>query len=395
MRTALVYSSQLDAYSLSERHPLRPERVALAVELMSGYGLVHPGLLEPVMPRIAARSELLLAHSAEYIDAVVQAGAAPGEWPGGWGIDLGDTPPFAGMHEAAAFIAGATTRALECVLDGDYARAFSPSGGLHHAHASRAAGFCVYNDVAVAIKVALNGRPSLRVFYLDIDAHHGDGVQEAFYTDPRVCTLSLHESGRYLFPGTGFPGERGEGAGLGYSLNVPLPPGATDECYALVFDEVVQPVMRAFAPDIIVAQCGADAHHADPLTELGLSIPGYRSLFGPIVSLADELCEGRIVATGGGGYAWATNVPRIWTLLAAALAGMDLPERLPEAWRVRLRELGFTPPGGLTEETGIDLDPETSGSLVVETRRTVAAVLTGALPGAGPWARPVPPIAAR
>jgi len=395
MRTALVYSPHMDAYRLSERHPLRPERVTLAVELMSGYGLVHPGLLEQIMPRIATRDELLLAHSAEYIDAVVQVGLAPDEWPGGWGIDWGDTPAFAGMHEAAALVAGATTQALECVLDGSYTRAFSPAGGLHHAHASRAVGFCVYNDVAVAVKVALNRRPSLRVFYLDIDAHHGDGVQEAFSADPAVCTLSLHESGHYLFPGTGFTDERGEGDGLGYSLNVPLPPGATDECYALVFDDVVEPTMHAFAPDIIVAQCGADAHHADPLTSLGLSIPGYRSLFSRIVALAEDLCEGRIVATGGGGYAWATNVLRIWTLLAAALVGRDLPDGLPAAWCARVRALGFTPPGGLTEDRGIDLDPETRASVLAETRRAVAEVLAGALPGAEPGAHPFLPTAAR
>jgi acetoin utilization protein AcuC len=188
----------------------------------------------------------------------------------------------------------------------------------------------VYNDIAVAIADALARDPALRVMYVDIDAHHGDGVQDIFYIEPRVLTISLHESGRYLFPGTGDTSERGDGPGLGSAINIPLPPLATDECYLLAFDEVVVPAARAFAPDVIVAQCGADAHWSDPLTTLGRTLAGFRDLYGRLVALADALCAGRLVATGGGGYSWATAVPRAWTLLAGALTELDLPGSLAE-----------------------------------------------------------------
>lgn len=352
MEVALVYSTALDAYDFGPQHPLRPERVSLAVALMEAYGLVAEGALVPLAPRPATEDELLRVHDRAYVDAVQRFSASGRAIIGERGIGPGDTPPFKGMHEAAALIAGATTVALEAVTSGRFTRAFSPAGGLHHAHRDHAAGFCVYNDVAVAIAAALDRDPALRIFYLDIDAHHGDGVQEAFYAEPRVFTLSIHESGRHLFPGTGFPEEHGEGAGLGTALNVPMPPNAGDEDYALVFDEVVVPAVREFAPDLIVAQCGADAHRSDPLTHLALTLGGFRDLYRRIVVLADECCGGRLLATGGGGYSWPSYVPRAWTMLAAELVGRELPEELPEAWLELQRELGLRPPEALRDDPG-------------------------------------------
>lgn len=330
MEVALVYSPALDAYDLSPQHPLRPERVSRAVALMEEYGLITEGALRPVPPRPATREELSLVHSPEYIDTVIRASGPGGRWLPVRGIGPGDTPDFPGMHDAAALVAGATTLAVELVTGGRPLRALSPAGGLHHAHRDRAAGFCVYNDVAVAIAAALQDDPAIRIAYIDIDAHHGDGVQEAFYEEPRVLTISLHESGRYLFPGTGDTRERGAGAGLGSAINVPLPPLATDECHLLAFDEVVIPATRGFRPDLIVAQCGADAHWRDPLTSLGVTLHGFRSLYERIVGLADAECDGRLVACGGGGYSWESVVPRAWTLLAAALTGTPVPASLAE-----------------------------------------------------------------
>lgn len=328
MKVAFAYTAALDAYDLGPDHPFRPERVSRAVAMMHEQGLLAGGALEPIEFEAATREELLRVHSAAYLD-VVERASGPGEfWPPQAGIGPGDTPAFPGMHEAAALVCGATGAALKAVTSGAYVRAFSPAGGLHHAHRDYASGFCVYNDIAVAIAGALHRQADLRIAYIDIDAHHGDGVQDIFYEEPRVLTVSMHESGRYLFPSTGDVDERGCGTGLGSAVNVPMPPLADDACYLLAFDEVVAPAARAFQPDFIVAQCGADAHWSDPLTTLGLTLGGFKTLYERIVALADGLCDGRLVATGGGGYSWQRVVPRAWTLLAGVLAGVELPAAL-------------------------------------------------------------------
>ncbi len=330
MNVALAYSPALDAYDLGAEHPFRPERVSLAVALMREHGLIAEGALRPIPFEAASREELLRVHTDAYLDVVARASGPGGLWPAQAGIGPGDTPAFPGMHDAATLVCGATSAALEAVTSGAWVRALAPAGGLHHAHRDYASGFCVYNDIAVAVAGALARDETLRVLYVDIDAHHGDGVQDIFYAEPRVLTISLHEGGRYLFPGTGDVAERGEGAGLGSAINVPLPPLATDACYLLAFDEVVAPAARAFGPDVIVAQCGADAHWSDPLTTLGVTLPGFRQLYDRIVAVADEVCSGRILATGGGGYSWQRVVPRAWTLLAASLTGRALPAALEE-----------------------------------------------------------------
>jgi acetoin utilization protein AcuC len=370
VEVALVYSPDLDAYRLPGGHPLRPERVSLAVALMRAYGLVRPDALRPVEPTPASDADLLRVHDAAYVDFIRRVSRTGEVERPERGIGpLEDTRPFVGMHEASTLIAGATKLALELVLGGSFTRAFAPAGGLHHARRDRASGFCVYNDVAVAIASALAENPDLRVAYIDIDAHHSDGVQAAFYESPHVLTVSLHESGAYLFPGTGFPDERGRGKGLGFALNVPLPPYANGECYRLAFVEAVVPAVRAFRPDVVVAQCGADAHHSDPLTHLALTLPDFRDLYERIISLAEELCGGRIVAMGGGGYSWASVVPRAWTLLAAALVGEELPAPLPAEWLARVRALGIgSAPATILED---EMEPQSQGlreRLLAETR---------------------------
>jgi len=330
MEVALAYSPMLDAYDLGPEHPFKPERVTLAVAMMRENGLIAEGALRPIEFASAAPDDLLRVHAPEYVELVMRASGPGGLRRAQAGIGPGDTPTFPGMHDAAALIVGATAAALRAVLSGEYTHALAPAGGLHHAHRDYASGFCVYNDIAVAIAEALERQPTLRILYIDIDAHHGDGVQDMFRAEPRVLTISLHEDGRYLFPGTGVVTERGEGPGLGSAINVPLPPLANDACYMLAFDEVVAPASRAFMPDVIVAQCGADAHWSDPLTNLGVTLHGFRALYGRLTTLADESCDGRLLATGGGGYSWQRIVPSAWTLLASALTGVTLPPALAE-----------------------------------------------------------------
>lgn len=365
MNVVVPYDPALESYDLGPHHPLRPERFSLAVSLMRAYGLLAKegaddtttGTSTPrarvTRPNPATREQIELAHSPAYIDAVIEASAHPATFRPSHGIGPGDTPAAPGIHDAAALVCGATIAALAAVLDGSADRAFSVAGGLHHAHRDRAAGFCVYNDPAVAIAAASDADPGLRVMYVDIDAHHGDGVQEAFYDDLSVLTLSVHESGRYLFPGTGDIREIGTGAGAGFALNVPLPPYSHAACYELVFERAIAPAARSFRPDVIVAQCGADTHISDPLTHLALDLPGYRDLVRNIIGLADEVCDGRICCTGGGGYSTFDAVPRAWTLVLAELLGIELAEELPAAWREECsRAAGEGAPQTLTGERG-------------------------------------------
>jgi len=378
----LVHSVQSTAYDLGRSHPLRPERVSLTIELLQAYGLISESgptddvhRLRVVEPYPAREDQLMRVHSREYIAVVKAASERPETFWARKGLGEGDTPVFAGMHGAAALIAGGSIAAMREVLAGRALKAFHPAGGLHHAHRDHAAGFCVYNDAAAGIAWALTRGADLRVAYLDIDAHHGDGVQEAFYTEPRVLTISVHESGRYLFPGTGWPDERGEGAGAGTAINVPLPPNATDACYRLVFDDVIAPAVRAFAPHIIVSQNGADAHWSDPLTTLGMTIAGHAWLTHRIRALADEVSGGRLVALGGGGYAWAHVVPRAWTLAAASLLGVRLPEELPNEWRETVNAYGVEVPSGLLDDPGPRLPEGEEARLLEQTRLSIARTL--------------------
>ena len=369
-RAALVWDSALTAFDMGDGHPLDPRRLALAVELMDAYGLLGPDIV--IAPRPATDAEIALVHSPGYIETVYEAS----DWGSGfrWGSGLGteDNPIVPGMHEMAALTCGASIVGLQRALASSPARTFSIAGGLHHAHHSRAAGFSVYNDAAVAIATARRDHPALKVLYLDMDAHHGDGVQEAFLNTADVLTVSIHQSGMYAFPGTGFPAEVGLGAGEGFAVNVPMPKQATDDCFALVFDRVVEPLARAFGPDVIVAQLGVDAHHDDPQTELGLTLPGYRRLVDRIVGLADGLCEGRLAALGGGGYGIVQVVPLAWTWVMARFLDMELADEVPESWLQYVRStLGVDGPRSLGALDRYDLTPEEAGRALELTEAVV------------------------
>jgi acetoin utilization protein AcuC len=326
----------------------------------------------------------MLVHSIGYIEAVREAS----DWGFGTRMAMGlgteDNPVYPGMHDIAALTCGSTIRGIDEVLSDGRKRTFSIAGGMHHAHRSRAAGFSVYNDASVGIAVARQKQPGLRVLYIDIDAHHGDGVQESFAGSAEVLTISIHESGLYTFPGTGFPGECGYGPGEGFAANVPLPAYATDECFALAFDQVVVPAARAFQPDIIVAQLGVDAHHDDPQTELGMTIPGYRSLVRGIIGLADELCDGRLAALGGGGYHIVEVVPLAWTWLMATLGSVELSDEVPEVWREHVRSrLGCEPPHSMGAHDHFESPPERAERVLELTAERVREAREAVFPHLG------------
>jgi acetoin utilization protein AcuC len=330
--SALIWDPAVARYQFRPDHPFNPRRLELSVSLMESLGLINDTTARVVAPRMATEAELLAVHSREYVDAVrrFSAGGGTDDAPR-YGLGTDDTPVFPGMHEVTSLVAGATLRAAELVMSGEVKRAFSICGGLHHAHRGRGSGFCVYSDLAAAIAWVRREHGG-RVLYLDYDAHHGDGVQGIFYDDPEVMTLSLHESGRYLFPGTGFVDELGEGEGYGYSLNVPLEPFTEDDSWLAIHAKLLPEVMEAFRPDVILVQNGCDGHALDPLTHLRASTRLYEETIRLVCELADTHCNGRVIATGGGGYAVWEVVPRAWTLIWGGLSGQPVPDRIPHDW---------------------------------------------------------------
>jgi acetoin utilization protein AcuC len=325
MKTALIHSDAYKRYDYGPEHPLRMERLGLTFQLMDAYGLTrlpHSGVLAPAAAPGAVLQEF---HTAEYLE-VLQAVGAGEAVPGAYrfGLGPGDNPIWPGCYEASALACGGSILAAELVARGDVERAFAFAGGLHHAMPARASGFCYLNDAVLAI-LALR-RHGLRVAYVDIDAHHGDGVQAAFYRSADVLTISTHERGDRLFPGTGAPGEIGEGAGRGYAVNLPLNPYTDDGVYLDAFEAVVPPVLRAFDADVVVAQLGIDGHRTDPLTHLALSVDGFAEAVRRILELAP-----RLVALGGGGYD-LSNVARAWTVAWALINGVTLSPTLPPAF---------------------------------------------------------------
>ena len=327
--TALVYSTQTRRYDLGANHPFKAIRPEATKSLLEHAKLLDASAI--IAPENATLEDALSVHARAYVNRVIAASRGePVPDHLEYGIGTSDTPIFAHMHEATLGVVGATLTAAKLVAGGTFARALNLAGGLHHAHKDKGSGFCVYNDLSVAI-AHLRSR-GLRVAYLDVDAHHGDGVQFLHFDDPNVLTISLHETGRYLFPGTGHTYELGRGAGLGYSLNVPLEPYTQDDSFLEALERVLEPALRWFKPDVLVLQAGADAHQFDPLADLALTTQGCTRLFERIVELAEAHAGGRIVATGGGGYATWTVVPRVWASLYATLEGRTMPEIVPPAW---------------------------------------------------------------
>jgi acetoin utilization protein AcuC len=358
--TVVAWDDALLGYDLGN-HPLDPVRVELTIALARAYGILDRPGVRVFAPSPADDEALLRVHTAGYLASVRRNVADPRH-----GLGTSDDPVFPNMHAASALIAGATLAAAEAVWSGVATRAVSVAGGLHHAMPAQASGFCVYNDPAVAIARLLD-LGAERIAYIDVDVHHGDGVQAMFYDDPRVLTVSLHESPLTLFPGTGFATETGGPGAEGSAVNVALPPGVTDAGWLRAFHAIVPSVVRAFRPQAIVSQCGADAHRLDPLADLRLTVDGQRASYLAMRALADELCDGKWIATGGGGYALVEVVPRAWTHLLAIATGEPLaPETAtPPEWRALAasRRPGHEVPETMTDGSIADFVPwQPSGS---------------------------------
>ena len=345
---ALVRDASAEDYDFGRDHPLAPVRVTLTHALIEDAGLAAaPGVVR-VTPEVEPERDLrdtLRVHDADYVATVHDLSRAiePGtrflDAPADLralaatvGLGAGDTPAFAGVHDASLAVVRASAAAARRVLSGEVLHAFNPGGGLHHAMPDRAAGFCVYNDVAAAIAALLDGGAE-RVAYVDVDVHHGDGVERMFADDPRVLTISLHESGSTLFPGTGDATDVGVGAGRGSVVNVPFAPQTSGVVWLDAFDAVVEPLVRAFQPDVLVTQLGCDTHVTDPLAHLALTLDDMAAIAARLHTLAHEAAEGRWIATGGGGYQLVSVVPRAWTLAFAEMTGAPLPIETPMTWR--------------------------------------------------------------
>ncbi|KEF02015.1 MULTISPECIES: acetoin utilization protein AcuC [Streptomyces] len=334
-RAQLMWDEAVTGYDFGPGHPMDPIRLALTMRLVEAYGLDRgPDAVQVVAARAAGISTLRLVHREDYIDAVRKASADPKAADPAYGIGTEDDPAFAGMHEASALIAGQSVGAAEAVWRGEALHAVNFAGGLHHAMPGGAAGFCIYNDAALAVARLLE-LGAERVAYVDVDVHHGDGVQAAFWDDPRVLTISLHEHPRTLFPQTGWPEETGGAAAEGSAVNVALPAGTGDEGWLRAFHAVVPELLSAFRPDVLVTQHGADTHFEDPLAHLAVSLDAQRAVAAACHDLAHETAGGRWVALGGGGYAVVDVVPRSWTHLVAIAAGRPIEPTtpVPEEWR--------------------------------------------------------------
>jgi acetoin utilization deacetylase AcuC-like enzyme/GNAT superfamily N-acetyltransferase len=357
VRAKLIFDREELDYDFGPGHPLQPGRIAALMDLLEICGLWQSSVASSSWPfRAATTEELSLVHTSDYISAVQTLGTIDNvEVIDGEQMQLaikhgfaeGDTPVLPRMHEVSARIAGGSLAALNAVTgisdDGEMVpeeerplHVFHPAGGLHHAWAERASGFCIYNDISVAIANVLRASEA-KILYIDFDAHHGDGVQRSFYDEPRVMTVSIHETGRYLFPGTGDVLEMGNGLGRGYSVNVPLEPFTEDDSYSEAIDVLLTPLVLSFAPDVIVTQHGCDTHAWDPLTHLSLTMRGIREQIKLAHQLAHTYCQGRWVALGGGGYDLYRVVPRAWSMVWAEMSGQTLPKELPDEWVKRWR----------------------------------------------------------
>jgi len=373
---AVVWDESFLGYDLGGDHPLSPVRLDLTVRLAAELGVLDG--VDLIAPDPAPDTEIERVHEPSYLNAVRAAPMAG--WDVGHGLGTPDNPVFTRMHEASALVVGGSLAAARRIASGEADRAVNIAGGLHHAMRDHAAGFCVYNDCAVAISWLLDNGFD-RIAYVDTDVHHGDGVQAAFYDDPRVLTVSLHQSPLTLWPGTGRPAELGGPGAEGTSVNLALPAGSHDRTWLRAFDATVPALLRAFRPQLLVTQCGVDTHREDPLADLALTVDGHRAVYRRLRALADEVAGGRWLALGGGGYELLRVVPRSWTHLLATVLDRDLDPNtaLPAGWVSHASSLAPNRPlpTGMTDGVDTDFRPwggelDTPADLAVrDTRRAL------------------------
>ena len=351
-RVGIVWDDDLREYDFGPGHPLAPIRVQLAMRLIVEFDLLkkpNVALIDPV--EVASDEAILRVHESAYVEAVKTASVDTSFTDESRGLGTSDVPTFANMHTASARVCGATLAACEAVFGGDVEHAVNLMGGLHHAQPGAAEGFCIYNDIGVGIAWLLDQGVE-RVAYIDVDVHHGDGVQAMFWDDPRVLTVSIHESPRTLFPGTGWPTELGGPNARGSAVNIALPAGTGDQGWLRAFHAVVPQVLEEFAPDVIVSQHGCDSHADDPLANLIKSLDGQRMAYEAVHRWAHQFADGKWVALGGGGYEWIDVVPRAWTHLVAEAIGAPIAPatELPEGYLKFVEEaLGHQSPGRMTD----------------------------------------------
>jgi acetoin utilization protein AcuC len=393
---AVSWDDRLTSYDFGPGHPLAPVRVELTMALAREFGVFDAPEVAVITPEPAPEDLLTLVHDESYLEAVRAAGdrAARGEPldPRSvfFGLGTADDPVFPHMHEASSLVAGATLAAARAVWTSAAAHGANVAGGLHHAMRRAASGFCIYNDPAIAIAWLLE-QGADRIAYVDLDVHHGDGVQAAFYGDPRVLTISLHEDPTTLFPGTGLPSETGAGAGEGYAVNVALLAGTGDAGWLRAIEAVVPPLLRSFQPQLLVSQHGCDSHRLDPLAHLEVTVDGQRRAQSMVHQLAHETAGGRWLCTGGGGYALAAVVPRSWTHLLGMASDrpIDRAEPTPAAWRELVRRrTGTEPPELMTDGASGDFarfedgfDPADPVDRAIMATRKAVFPVHGLLPG--------------
>ena len=386
----LVYGPRSLDYDFGPQHPLTPKRFRAGIDL-----LLAVGATPTLEPSPAADDALETVHLPAYVEAVRRFSADPSR-PPAMGIGISDNPAFPGMQDAAASVADGSLRAMEAILRGDVEHAFHPGGGLHHAMPDKAWGFCIYNDPALAIMRARAA--GLRVLYVDLDTHHGDGVEAVFSSDPGVLTVSFHESGRYLFPGTGFIADLGEGAAAGSAVNVPLEPYTGETAWLASVHALVPSLAAAFGPDVIVSQHGADTHAWDPLAHLRVTTTAMGAAARLVDTVAHRWSGGRWLATGGGGYDAYRVVPRAWALTWLAGAHREAPAATPAEWRSRWESEASafgTPgmPGGFEDPPNVGqpiLDAQAAAELasmevLARVRRVVLPLLEREAEDRGWW----------
>ncbi|MCS7139245.1 MAG: acetoin utilization protein AcuC [Candidatus Nezhaarchaeota archaeon] len=363
----IVYDDIYLRYDFGRGHPLNPNRLKLFFNLIKHYGLLDK--IRWVRPTMASEDKLKLIHTQDYIEKVKRLSER------GYGmLDFGDTPAFKGMFEVSSYIVGGTLNAVDLVMRGECSHAFNPGGGHHHAASDRGAGFCVFNDIAIAAKYLIEKWRVERIMIIDVDVHHGDGTQWSLYSEPKVLKVDFHESGMYLYPGSGFIDEMGEGEGYGLMVNIPLPPRTHDDAYLYAFKEIVPVLAEEFKPNVIIHQCGVDAHFQDPLAHLALTTRTYAEMAELMHDIAHKTAGGKYVMVGGGGYNVET-VARAWTIMVSKVIDVELPNELPKEWINEFKSLmGYEPSKTLYDSSKPFISEGTWRSIMADVEQVVKEV---------------------
>ncbi len=328
----IIYHPDYKKYDLGPSHPFNPVRAEIVLDFLNRTGC----LKEPLKPEPVSALELTVVHDESYIHIVETVSCGENlQNAEDYGLGNLDNPIVKGMADGARLQIGGTVLGARLLIENKFNKVLQLGGGFHHAHRNFAAGFCIYNDLALAIKEMI--KKGWHIAYLDLDVHHGDGVQEIFYSDENVMTISIHESGEYLFPGTGWLHELGNSMGRSLKLNVPLEPFTEGGSYLEIIDGIVEPALKWFKPDALIVQAGADAHFSDPLADLMLTTQDFEKAYRRVIELVDQYCNGKVLFTLGGGYS-ITATPRIWIILYLILFGLKIPDKLPEDWRIYWQE---------------------------------------------------------